>query len=196
MGQMARPAISIGDALASSPGGSGNLLGLVEIRAGRDNEVFAQEQRRRDMLRWISGLEYGGDIRRRLSVTLRMTANAASSIRDAIAETEATTLVLEWPSVASPRRHGLSDLTRQIAQSMADRKSTRLNSSHEWISYAVFCLKKKKQQPQSFCSSTPSDVLFSLRVDLTHKLTSRISTPRSRLRLRLLQAHHALLSVD
>src|SRR5207247_8778732 len=26
-----------------------------------------------------------------------------------------------------------------------DRKSTRLNSSHEWISYAVFCLKKQKQ---------------------------------------------------
>src|SRR5207247_11313875 len=26
-----------------------------------------------------------------------------------------------------------------------DRKSTRLNSSHEWISYAVFCLKKKIQ---------------------------------------------------
>src|SRR5207247_2763971 len=25
-----------------------------------------------------------------------------------------------------------------------DRKSTRLNSSHAWISYAVFCLKKKK----------------------------------------------------
>src|SRR5207247_6585796 len=26
---------------------------------------------------------------------------------------------------------------------LRDRKSTRLNSSHEWISYAVFCLKKK-----------------------------------------------------
>src|SRR5207247_3157377 len=26
-----------------------------------------------------------------------------------------------------------------------DRKSTRLNSSHEWISYAVFCLKKKTE---------------------------------------------------
>src|SRR5438105_12644968 len=26
---------------------------------------------------------------------------------------------------------------------LGDRKSTRLNSSHEWISYAVFCLKKK-----------------------------------------------------
>src|SRR6266536_2134842 len=31
----------------------------------------------------------------------------------------------------------------------ADRKSTRLNSSHEWISYAVFCLKKKKTTHQS-----------------------------------------------
>src|SRR5438105_13967607 len=29
-----------------------------------------------------------------------------------------------------------------------DRKSTRLNSSHEWISYAVFCLKKKKKNQQ------------------------------------------------
>src|SRR2546422_5020147 len=30
-----------------------------------------------------------------------------------------------------------------------DRKSTRLNSSHGYISYAVFCLKKKKKQQQS-----------------------------------------------
>src|SRR5207247_4023875 len=30
-----------------------------------------------------------------------------------------------------------------------DRKSTRLNSSHEWSSYAVFCLKKKKTRPNS-----------------------------------------------
>src|SRR3989442_7400948 len=30
----------------------------------------------------------------------------------------------------------------------SDRKSTRLNSSHVRISYAVFCLKKKKKQPQ------------------------------------------------
>src|SRR5438105_8885953 len=29
---------------------------------------------------------------------------------------------------------------------LLDRKSTRLNSSHEWISYAVFCLKKKKRE--------------------------------------------------
>src|SRR5438105_8621083 len=30
-----------------------------------------------------------------------------------------------------------------------NRKSTRLNSSHEWISYAVFCLKKKKQKKKN-----------------------------------------------
>src|SRR2546429_7343646 len=29
-----------------------------------------------------------------------------------------------------------------------DRKSTRLNSSHGYISYAVFCLKKKKKEPE------------------------------------------------
>src|SRR6266849_6928621 len=31
-----------------------------------------------------------------------------------------------------------------------DRKSTRLNSSHEWISYAVFCLKKKNYFDYAF----------------------------------------------
>src|SRR5256885_7076242 len=37
----------------------------------------------------------------------------------------------------------------------ADRKSTRLNSSHLVISYAVFCLKKKKQfEPYSVDNST------------------------------------------
>src|SRR5258708_16488921 len=34
--------------------------------------------------------------------------------------------------------------TVKIKATFADRKSTRLNSSHQIISYAVFCLKKKK----------------------------------------------------
>src|SRR2546430_3886076 len=33
----------------------------------------------------------------------------------------------------------------RAAEAAADRKSTRLNSSHSQISYAVFCLKKKKE---------------------------------------------------
>src|SRR3712207_7390529 len=36
-----------------------------------------------------------------------------------------------------------------------DRKSTRLNSSHANISYAVFCLKKKKTKTHTFINTTP-----------------------------------------
>src|SRR5438045_7012371 len=44
-------------------------------------------------------------------------------------------------------RHGDSDSSDEsFFQSSTDRKSTRLNSSHLGISYAVFCLKKKKQK--------------------------------------------------
>jgi hypothetical protein len=111
---MARPIISIGDALASSPGAAGHMLALVEIRSGRDNEVFAQDQRRRDTLVWLASLEYSSDVRRRMGLSLRMTANVASSVRDALAEYDATSLVMEWPTTTSSRRHGLSNLTRQV----------------------------------------------------------------------------------
>src|SRR5207247_10162751 len=37
---------------------------------------------------------------------------------------------------------GLAHSTFRALPGPRDRKSTRLNSSHEWISYAVFCLKK------------------------------------------------------
>src|SRR2546430_12334035 len=42
----------------------------------------------------------------------------------------------------TPVRGNPVDLTQFVRQ---DRKSTRLNSSHSQISYAVFCLKKKKE---------------------------------------------------
>src|SRR2546426_2077193 len=44
-----------------------------------------------------------------------------------------------------PSRHGERQL-EQLEPEMTDRKSTRLNSSHLVISYAVFCLKKKKKK--------------------------------------------------
>src|SRR2546422_8251408 len=48
------------------------------------------------------------------------------------------------------QRAGVEDvrdagLAREVREREADRKSTRLNSSHGYISYAVFCLKKKKK---------------------------------------------------
>src|SRR5437762_6088934 len=41
---------------------------------------------------------------------------------------------------------GRVDHDHPVGQAPKDRKSTRLNSSHRCISYAVFCLKKKKKQ--------------------------------------------------
>src|SRR5437763_8682900 len=41
--------------------------------------------------------------------------------------------------------HILREIGWEAATLEGDRKSTRLNSSHRCISYAVFCLKKKKQ---------------------------------------------------
>src|SRR2546430_12218671 len=48
----------------------------------------------------------------------------------------------DWPS------HQISVLPEVPAMRSGDRKSTRLNSSHSQISYAVFCLKKKKREGQ------------------------------------------------
>src|SRR2546422_6946475 len=47
---------------------------------------------------------------------------------------------------------------RTIAARLRDRKSTRLNSSHGYISYAVFCLKKKKKARRQ-ASATPTSTL-------------------------------------
>src|SRR2546422_6798697 len=48
---------------------------------------------------------------------------------------------LEQPVVRGRPVHGDPD---------RDRKSTRLNSSHGYISYAVFCLKKKKEKESDY----------------------------------------------
>src|SRR2546422_7115188 len=76
-----------------------------------------------------------------------------------------TTLFRSLPHPAGPRRtRRMSDIGRndpcpcgsgkkykrcclaKDAPAPGDRKSTRLNSSHGYISYAVFCLKKKKKE--------------------------------------------------
>src|SRR5947199_491334 len=52
------------------------------------------------------------------------------------------------PTPRDPNRRGWCSSTRSPrrlgSRGVGDRKSTRLNSSHLGISYAVFCLKKKK----------------------------------------------------
>src|SRR2546422_8386204 len=65
---------------------------------------------------------------------------------------------LERASPAAPRhtrretRRATPSLasTAPYRESRIDRKSTRLNSSHGYISYAVFCLKKKKRHQSAY----------------------------------------------
>src|SRR5947208_12627610 len=49
-------------------------------------------------------------------------------------------------SGANRKSKGNRPRARTIPLRFSDRKSTRLNSSHQIISYAVFCLKKKRQR--------------------------------------------------
>src|SRR5205085_5772835 len=56
-----------------------------------------------------------------------------------------------------------------------DRKSTRLNSSHSQISYAVFCLKKKKKQDKIKIVEQHND-----QTPLSYTLNAYVSYPHTR----------------
>src|SRR5260221_8505421 len=64
---------------------------------------------------------------------------------------EATTVARDAAAVATETTGASAAAVRntETEVTMADRKSTRLNSSHTVISYAVFCLKKKKEQKKA-----------------------------------------------
>src|SRR2546430_5848792 len=64
----------------------------------------------------------------------------------------ATFLSFMCPSQSTKKKY--SQALRLLGRDsifVIDRKSTRLNSSHSQISYAVFCLKKKKKQDSATC---------------------------------------------
>src|SRR2546422_8471855 len=52
-----------------------------------------------------------------------------------------------------------ADANEGVGFESADRKSTRLNSSHGYISYAVFCLKKKNAHPGAI-QAPPGGIIF------------------------------------
>src|SRR2546422_6854473 len=67
------------------------------------------------------------------------------SLHDALPISEVATIAPD-SSTGFPRYlHVGMHLHVQVSGEPRDRKSTRLNSSHGYISYAVFCLKKKKK---------------------------------------------------
>src|SRR3712207_7283706 len=59
--------------------------------------------------------------------------------------------------VVAPHVAGGAQLCQVAGDRVEDRKSTRLNSSHANISYAVFCLKKKKNTNISSTSDANAD---------------------------------------
>src|SRR5256885_2618978 len=62
------------------------------------------------------------------------------------------------------RRHTAAESARSLLGRLSDRKSTRLNSSHLVISYAVFCLKKKTftEYCVGFVFSSPAGPLLGI----------------------------------
>src|SRR5690348_11884663 len=74
-------------------------------------------------------------------------ARAALSPAAAAASGHVTVIVLDMSgSMAQNDPQGLRCSAAGAYIDLRDRKSTRLNSSHPSISYAVFCLKKKKKK--------------------------------------------------
>src|SRR5438132_8311717 len=69
------------------------------------------------------------------------------SLHDALPISVVGAAGLRGPARAQLRAAGLGG--PRLSRWAGDRKSTRLNSSHTVISYAVFCLKKKTRDPQA-----------------------------------------------
>src|SRR2546427_4769065 len=69
---------------------------------------------------------------------------------DSVSRTPAPSAPTRSPQAAprslGQRLTGIFGIAFILGLGIADRKSTRLNSSHSQISYAVFCLKKKKKK--------------------------------------------------
>src|SRR2546429_2609389 len=81
-----------------------------------------------------------------------------------VAQPQRTELILgQLPREVAPRliaefRDPLIDKRLvELVVPVQDRKSTRLNSSHGYISYAVFCLKKKKDEFATWASAPRSE---------------------------------------
>src|SRR2546422_8538331 len=88
---------------------------------------------------------YRQEVQDQIQLTLGGTADLRFALARATLELEPVTVTATSNPVFSAERTGAATTiaAAQIAHLPTDRKSTRLNSSHGYISYAVFCLKKK-----------------------------------------------------
>src|SRR6266446_5509252 len=104
-------------------------IGVLNLSSPDDVRLLFEEVRSRFLA------ELGSTIDPKVleDVRVRWIGRSERSIRRRV--------LANWLKVDSPLRQQIG---KNFQELLSDRKSTRLNSSHLVISYAVFCLKKKK----------------------------------------------------
>src|SRR2546422_5259130 len=66
------------------------------------------------------------------------------------------------------------EVTVSLTALKGDRKSTRLNSSHGYISYAVFCLKKKKKKKKIITNTNKDEQRTDRKTLYAHRYTHQV----------------------
>src|SRR2546426_8872833 len=112
----------------------------------------------------LSAVDVDRTRRRRFKVALDAVRGAGGPVMRTLLERLTCTVTginLEtdgqFPRAPEPVPENLGELSALVRRSGADRKSTRLNSSHLVISYAVFCFKKKKNISNRYDSAQEHD---------------------------------------
>src|SRR5690606_26062464 len=122
---------------------------VIDISITSQNLIRLSQRFRRQLQRFCNTHVFGGPVRRdsdiRLNAFCRLSTEEVRSFQQRIEchrQLPQRSLIffgLRTHSLNESRNHNRPERVR-------DRKSTRLNSSHVKISYAVFCLKKKKKK--------------------------------------------------
>ena len=114
--QAAQTLIAVGDALAKPRDADGKVLGLVEVPRQPESNVTNQVvHRRRDLLKWIAYQESVRGSPGRLGILVRVVHNVPLGIREAVYETGANLVVIEWPGPASPRAETLTSVLDDLS---------------------------------------------------------------------------------
>src|ERR1039457_6704878 len=98
-----------------------------------------------------------------VAVALVFGAKCMTIRKDLVSERQA--IDADWAQVDAALEHRASivpELTNLVQSEAPDEGSTILNSSHLVISYAVFCLKKKKTSTYLSCHRNNSSIIYSI----------------------------------
>src|SRR5688572_14573542 len=122
----------------------GQAVKVLRNHQGRSLEELASDQEER----WI--VERGLQLcaQNTLDIAIHLAARAGRDVPDYTAAIDRLADLGVLPSDFAASFRGMAGFRNVLVHGyldVEDRKSTRLNSSHSQISYAVFCLKKKKK---------------------------------------------------